>query len=161
MFTNKHVVIALIVAPVLSVLAWFAIGSLTGEQAAPAQPGRDYPLVAKSSCRWASGVCELENQDFELTLRYSDAGMLLLHSAHPLEGVLVSVYDPAASGDIPPVALLPVDEAGHDWRHPASDVPEAGERIRLVAAADGSRYYGEMSSQFAQPGNDTVPKPGK
>jgi hypothetical protein len=160
-FTNKHVVIALIVAPILSVLAWFAVGSLTGEQAAPAEAGRDYPLVAKSSCRWSSGQCELENEDFELTLRYSDAGNLLVHSAFPLEGVVVSVYDPEARGEIPPVALLPVDSAGHDWRHPASDRPVAGERIRLVAAAEGSRYYGEMSTAFAQAAEDALPQPNK
>ena len=29
MFTNKHVIIAMIVAPILSVLAWFAVGSLS------------------------------------------------------------------------------------------------------------------------------------
>ena len=161
MFTNKHVVIALIVAPILSVLAWFAVGSMTGEQAAPAEAGRDYPLVAKSSCRWTSGQCELENEDFELTLRYLETGQLLVHSAFPLEGVVVSIYDPAVEGDIPPVALVPADGAGHEWRHPASDVPQPGERIRLVASAKGSRYYGEMSSQFAQPQDETVPNPGK
>ena len=161
MFTNKHVVIALIVAPILSVLAWFAVGSLTGEQAAPAEPGQDYPLVEKSSCRWASGQCELENEDFELTLKYSEAGKLLVHSVQPLEWVLVSVYDPEVGDTIPPVALVSADTTGHEWRHPASDLPGAGERIRLVAAAAGSRYYGEMSSQFAQPANDAVPTPEK
>lgn len=159
MFTNKHVVIALIVAPILSVLAWFAVGSLTGEQAAPAQAGKDYPLVAKSSCRWASGQCELENEDFELTLKYSSTGKLLVQSAYPLEGVLVSVYDPAAETDLPPVALLQTDGVGRDWRHPASVIPGPGERIRLVAAADGSRYYGEMSGAFAQPPDSNIPNP--
>ncbi len=161
MFTNKHVVIALVVAPILSVLSWYAVGSLTGEQAAPAQTGRDYPLVAKSSCRWASGQCELENADFELTLRYSGTGHLLVHSVLPLDGVMVSVYDPTVETDLPPVALLPADGSGRDWRHPASAVPAAGERIRLVASTHGSRYYGEMSSQFVQSEDGKMPHPGK
>ena len=158
-FTNKHVVAALIIAPVLSVLAWFAVGNLTGEEAAPAEPGRDYPLVEKSSCRWASGQCELENADFALTLRYSDRGFLLVQSEYPLQGVLVSVYNPEAQGDVPPVALEQEDSEGLSWRHPASDIPSPGERIRLVAASGGSRYFGETSSAFAQPGEGSVPNP--
>ena len=66
MFTNKHVIVALIVAPVLSVLAWYAVGSFTGEQPTPAEPGQSYPLVEKSNCRYPSGECELENEDFSV-----------------------------------------------------------------------------------------------
>jgi hypothetical protein len=30
MWKNKHVVVALIVAPILAILAWYAVGSLIG-----------------------------------------------------------------------------------------------------------------------------------
>jgi hypothetical protein len=43
MWKNKHVVIAMIVAPILAVLAWFAVGALVGEKAQVAKPGGAYP----------------------------------------------------------------------------------------------------------------------
>ena len=94
MFTNKHVIIAMIVAPILSILAWFAVGNLTGEQAAPAQAGQSYPLVEKSNCRYASGCCDLENEDFKVRLSMQEgvAGQqLVLRASHALEGVVICV----------------------------------------------------------------------
>lgn len=149
MFRNRHVVIALLVAPLLSVLAWFAVGRLTGEQPAPAQRGADYPLVEKSSCRWASGFCELANEDFTLRLRVTPDAVLEVRSAYPLEGLLVSIADPGADA-APPESATAADATGLFW---ALSIARPGprQRIRVVAAAGGSRYYGEASSSFAQP----------
>lgn len=159
MFTNKHVVVALIVAPILSVLAWFAVGNLLGEEPTPAKAGQAYPLVAKSNCRWPSGACDMENEEFRLRLRFTDAGGLELSSAYPLQGVLVSVYDPGTDRDLPPVSLEPGDEAGLAWASAGIGLPAAHERIRLVASAGGSQYFGETDSTFAQPSGDTIPNP--
>ena len=49
MFTNRHVIIAMIMAPILAALAWISAGQFTGEQAAPARPGQSYPLVARAA----------------------------------------------------------------------------------------------------------------
>ncbi len=159
MFTNKHVIIALIVAPILSVLAWFMVGSLIGEEPAPAESGKAYPLVAKSNCRWASGACDLENQDFSVTLRFTNTGTLKLTSRHPLQGVLVSVYDPGAENEMPPVSLVKTDGAGLAWHVLGIEPPAGEERIRLVASADGSQYYGEAATQFAQASENAIPNP--
>ena len=72
-FTNKHVVIAMIVAPVLAVLAWFATGQLSGEKPQPAEQGKSYPLVEKSNCRYPSGACDLENENFKLRLTVEES----------------------------------------------------------------------------------------
>ena len=42
MWKNKHVIVALIVAPILSILAWFAVGAIVGDQAKVAEPGTAY-----------------------------------------------------------------------------------------------------------------------
>ena len=93
MFKNKHVIIAMIVAPILSILAWFAVGQFTGEQPQVAQPGQSYPLVEKSNCRYESGACDLENQDFKVRISLQ-AGVtgpeFVLTATHPLEGVVLS-----------------------------------------------------------------------
>ncbi|RLA58120.1 MAG: hypothetical protein DRR04_11690 [Gammaproteobacteria bacterium] len=152
MFTNKHVIIAMIVAPVLSVLAWFAVGSLTGEQAAPAQPGQSYPLVEKSNCRYESGACDLENEDFKLTLVYQEGlsgPQLVLRSSHPLEGVVLGVGNPDAEGA--PTAMKASDGQGLEWRLAIGGAPLPNERIRLVAMAGGSSYFADASTLFLQP----------
>ena len=169
MFTNKHVIVALLVAPILSVLAWYAVGALIGEQPQPAQPGRDYPLVAKSNCRYPSGLCVLENEDFSITLRLAAQRELRLESAHPLEGVMVSVEEPepAAQPDADSLQFMAVsamvrrDEAGLRWSLTLPEAPRAADRIRLVARANGSDYYGDAATLFAQPDTGTVPRPSR
>ena len=156
---NRHVLLALLVAPVLAVLGWMAMGMLAGERAAPARPGQDYPLLEKSSCRWASGFCELENEDFALTLRVTADSVLEVRSDHALEGVLVSIHDPAVPEVPAPRSLAPMDAAGMLWGMPIAAPPAPGDRIRLVAAAGGSRYFGEASSRFTQSPDAGSPAP--
>jgi len=69
MFTNKHVIIAMLVAPVLAIMAWFAVDYFIGERPHAAKEGAAYTLIAKSNCRYDSGQCDLENSDFKLNLR--------------------------------------------------------------------------------------------
>lgn len=55
MMTNKHVLAALLVAPILAVLAWYGTGLLSDDeelQAVPAQAGASYPLIERPGCRY-------------------------------------------------------------------------------------------------------------
>ena len=72
MWKNKHVVIAMLVAPILAVIAWYGVDSIVAERAKAAKPGDSYPLVARSNCRYDSGACDLVNNDFKLTLKPVD-----------------------------------------------------------------------------------------
>jgi hypothetical protein len=146
-FSNKHVIIALIVAPILAVLAWLAVGSMVGETPAPAEPGRAYPLVAASSCRWASGECEMKNQQVALTLRFSAAGHLLVTSTHPLQGLLVSIEDGTAPTT--PEALMQDDETALRWSSQSNARLADTAQLRLVARIAGSQFFGETSTVFA------------
>jgi hypothetical protein len=154
MFTNKHVIVAMIVAPVLAILAWFSVGEFIGEKPQVARPGQSYPLVEKSNCRYESGLCELENKDFRLKLFYrNDAAgrQLVLRASHALEGVVISVGVP--EGEEPPGAMRSADEQGLEWRLALDSRPTPEERIRLVASAAGSTYFGEAGTLFLQPGD--------
>jgi hypothetical protein len=154
MFTNKHVIIAMIVAPILAVLAWIAVGQLAGEKAAPARPGQSYPLVEKSNCRYPSGACDLENEDFKLRLTVEEGpggAHMVLSASHPLEGVVLSVALP--DSEQPPSGMRATDGQGIQWRIGLESMPAAEERIRLVAHAAGSSYFGEASTTFLQPGD--------
>jgi hypothetical protein len=152
---NKHVVVAMIVAPMLSILAWLAVGELTGEEPQLARPGQSYPLLEKSNCRYASGVCDLENGD--LTLRLSSPGdalirLLELRSSHPLDGVVVSIGDPAV--EVSPVPMTAVSKEGLLWTIAFDTGIERHWRIRLVASSAGAAYFGDAGSAFLLP--DTV-----
>jgi hypothetical protein len=147
-FTNKHVVIALIVAPILSILAWFAVGEIAGEKAKPAKWGESYPLVEKSNCRYESGRCGLENEGFKLTLQVAEGKDLSLASAHPLRRVMITVGDPTQ--ELPPVAMIAADGAGLKWRYPMTTLPGSTDRIRVVATTEHNAYFGDASTVFIE-----------
>jgi len=154
MWKNKHVIIALIVAPILSVLAWFAVGAIVGEQAKVAEPGTAYPLVARSNCRWASGECELHNNDLEMTILPLELGAqytrLSLDSEYALAqatfALLVNGREVAApaehdtSPDAPAQMTVTI---------PAFADPEA--TLRVAVTVQDSLYFAEVPVVFMRP----------
>ncbi len=153
MFRNKHVITAMLVAPLLAILTWFAVGALVGEKPKPAQRGQSYPLVETSSCRYASGVCELTNNDLRLTLRAGDGvGFnLTLTSTHALDQVQMAVG--AADSDTAPRLMMRGGDEGRSWYLPMSSAPAEGLRIRLVASRAGSAFFADASTAFLQTGD--------
>jgi hypothetical protein len=97
----------------------------------------------------------LKNNEFELDLLVREVDgetLLLLESVFALEGVMLSVGREEAEG-AQPVPMRAVDEEGRRWSLPLI-VPAPGQdRIRLVAAADGSMYYGDVSTAFMLSGD--------
>lgn len=154
MWKNKHVVVALIVAPILAVLAWFAVGALVGEKAQVAEPGAAYPLVARSNCRWASGECELVNNDLEMTVLPLELGAqytkLSLDSEFALEqatfALLVDGNEVVASArhDTAPDAPAQMTVS-----IPAFADPEA--MLRVAVTVNGSLYFAEVPVVFMRP----------
>ncbi|MFT6285902.1 MAG: hypothetical protein ACJA09_000641 [Alcanivorax sp.] len=142
MMTGKHIIAALLITPVLAILAWFAMDQLVAERARPALPGSSYLLVEQSNCRYSSGRCELANGDFKLILAM-DEGELLLASSHALDGALLSINSPELN--LPPVTMNATDENKLHWRISLARTPRASERIRVAVRADGSAYFGEAS----------------
>ena len=71
---NKHVLVSALVAPLLALMAYFAIDHFMGETPHAAVEGRSYPLVEKPGCRWESGSCGLKNNEFELDMVYERLG---------------------------------------------------------------------------------------
>jgi hypothetical protein len=149
--TNKHVVIAMVVAPVLAVLAWFATGQLAGEKPRPAEQGKSYPLVEKSNCRYPSGACDLQNEEFRLRIAPAGEGgrELVLISSHPLDGVVLGIGLPEENPR--PEAMRAADGQGLEWRLVMAGEPLPQYRIRLVALAEGSQYFADADTAFLQP----------
>ena len=146
---NRHIALALVLAPLLSLLAWWATGPLLGQQPAPAQAGQSYPLVAKSNCRWSSGECHLENADIQLQLTFLQAPrpVLIVVSSVPVDAVLVSV---GVDANVRPQSLQSATGAGpsQEWRLPLAALPSSPAHIRLAVRAKGSSWYGETGLAF-------------
>ncbi len=67
-FKNKHVITALIVAPILAFISYFAVDYYVAEVPHKAKSGELYKLLVKPNCRWESGQCDLVNGDLKLTI---------------------------------------------------------------------------------------------
>lgn len=142
MWKNKHVIIALLVAPVLAIIAWFAVDRMVAEEPQAAVPGGAYELVAKPNCRYASGECELVNNDFQLVLALSD-GVMMLSASHALDSVKLALGDAAGTYGVPQA----LEGDGHSWRL-AFEGASTDESIRVLASAGGASYYAETSLAF-------------
>lgn len=69
MFKNKHFIIALLIAPILSLIAYFGTDMALSEKPHAAKEGESYKLASKSNCRYTSGLCDMENGDFKVKFR--------------------------------------------------------------------------------------------
>jgi len=152
MFKNKHVIVAMLVAPVLSILAWLAVDYFVGERPHAAKPGSAYPLVAKSNCRYDSGKCDLANEDFEITLRATrigDARMTLeLLSKFPLQQSTIGMVESGIED-----APLPMDEMDTNAMRWVATLPRpdsAESTIRIAVLAEGVTYYAAVPVTFLQ-----------
>ena len=116
MFTNKHIIVAMLVTPVLAILAWFAVGAFVGEDPQQAAPGQSYPLVERSNCRYDSGQCDLRNEDLRLSITVettASGATLLLSSSHALDQVLLGIATDGVNDQ--PRNLQRQDSEGLRW----------------------------------------------
>lgn len=138
---------AVLIAPVLAVIAYFAADHMVSEPPVQAQQGQSYKLAAKSNCRYQSGTCTLKNGDVEVHLRAERLDeqrvVLTINSAMDIQKALLSV----ATGEnaSPPKAMEP---AGDDWQLQVDiDQPELT-TVRLALGIAGSTYYSEIPAIF-------------
>lgn len=154
MFTNKHVVIALLIAPVLAIVSYFAVDLAVREQPQAAQAGVSYSLAEKSNCRYTSGACDLVNGNFSLRLTPAPDGgsgqWLQVHSQHPLSGGRVAIVAADSESAVArAIALQPLDSEGLQWRIPLPANTDADtSQLQLAVAAAGSVYFVETHLRF-------------
>lgn len=151
MFRHKHLAAAAVVAPLLSIIAWFSVDAMVSERPQSPVPGGQYPLREMSNCRYRSGVCALENGSVEIEMRAQAIDRqwleLSLVSSVALRGVKLSMADPALQAE-PPRSMAVQGGSGERWaarlRQPAS--PES--RIQLVVAAEDIVLYADVDTAF-------------
>lgn len=154
---HRHTAVAALVAPILAILAYYAVDSIVGEKPHSAREGQSYPLVEKPGCRYAGGECALWNGDFELGLSLTPTGgqrmLLTASSSVPLDGIRAAVVI-RGEAEQEPVAMQQASADGLRWSLEV-DAPDAGnDRLRLAAATGGALYFGEISTTFIAPAED-------
>ncbi|MEZ9082536.1 hypothetical protein [Vibrio harveyi] len=153
MFKNKHFIIALLIAPILSLIAYFGTDMALSEKPHAAKEGESYKLASKSNCRYTSGLCDMENGDFKVKFRSEkltqDSLELSLHAAYPLEGVKVSVVD-SQEQNAQPINMKPADQAGQNWTITLPKPASAESWLRVAIQSEGTLYYGETQTAFVK-----------
>ena len=150
MFKSKHVVIAMLVAPVLSIMAWFAVDYFLSERPHAAKEGAAYSLIAKSNCRYDSGQCDIENSDFKINIRpmsiTSNSVQLQLTSAFPLQSATLGVVNNGIPS--PPTEMNPTTDESLRWTTRIDRPVADSTMIRVAVTADGSTWYAEIPTVF-------------
>ncbi|MGR5401444.1 hypothetical protein ACPV48_22655 [Vibrio harveyi] len=153
MFKNKHFIIALLITPILSLIAYFGTDMALSEKPHAAKEGESYKLASKSNCRYTSGLCDMENGDFKVKFRSEkltqDSLELSLHAAYPLEGVKLSVVD-SQEQNAQPIDMKPADQAGQNWTITLPKPASAESWLRVAIQSEGTLYYGETQTAFVK-----------
>ncbi len=154
MWKNKHVVVAMLVAPLLAIFAWYGVDAIVAERAESAKPGELYPLVARSNCRYESGQCDLINNEFKLVIRAievrSGKTTLALESEFSLANASLSLV----SGDNEVLATVvpgrPSDMPAQ-WIVTIASSATPAAILRVAVTVQQSVYFAEVPVIFLQP----------
>jgi hypothetical protein len=147
---NKHLILAMFVAPVLAIIAYFATDYVVSEKPHQAQQGNTYKLAANPNCRYQSGQCTLQNGDVEVrvTVERITASLieLTLRSSMPAQKVLASFVEDNDTAQ--PQAMQSVDAENTVW-HAKFNIsnPETAQ-LRLAMELSGALFYAETPAVF-------------
>ena len=150
-FKNKHVITAMIVAPILAIGSYYAVDLIVKETPTVAVAGQAHPLISKSNCRYTSGKCDLVNAEFISSLTVSQVGAdqrLILTSNNPLQGAQAG-FVTADGNESEPVVLTPDDARGLEWSMPLTVSADAETTVRLALIANQAHYYAETTMGFS------------
>ena len=150
MWKNQHLVVAMLVAPVLAIMAWFAVDYFVAERPQSALPGATYPLVAKSNCRYDSGRCDLENADFEIALLplqiTATQVSIRLESRFPLQQATLGLVEQGAAAA--PVRMRTDGGDTTVWLAEIAAPASSDSLLRVGVISDDATFFAEVPVVF-------------
>jgi len=146
---NKHLILAMFIAPVLAIIAYFAVDYMVSEEPQVALQGKSYKLVASSNCRYESGACTLTNGDIEIKLRVdepsNEQAVLKIYSELAIQNIIISMLDEKVTE---PLFLNPEKVDKNNWQVKFEiDSPE-NKKLRFGFNIADSLYYVETTAIF-------------
>ncbi len=156
MFTNKHLVVAMIVAPILALVSYFSIDRMVSETPKAAVEGASYVLAELPNCRYSSGICGMRNGDFIVKMKTETVNgsevFLKLNSVFALDGVLVAVAD-AKDQDmtlVTPDKMRADDDSMQSWTLQLPKFDPQVSRLHLAISSKDVLYYGDVQTKFTE-----------
>lgn len=150
LFSNKHIVTAMIVAPLLAIMSYFATDYIVSDLPEAAESGKTYSLLARSNCRYESGKCDLENGDMEVRLELLDLAngqsVLQAQSSTPLKGARIALLND--KNEPTPMAFIQTDDKGLTWRIDVNESDLNSREIRIAMATQANTFYGSTQTDF-------------
>lgn len=150
-FKNKHVITAMIVAPVLAIASYYLVDLAVKEVPQKAVAGNAYKLIAKSNCRFSSGVCDLENGDFKSSIKINndaDQQTLVLTSANALQNASVG-FVTGTGAELGPIKLVASDNTGKRWSSVIDVLADETTLMRVALSANDAHYFSETMMAFS------------
>ena len=150
MFKNKHIIVAMIVAPLLAIAAYFATDMLVGEKPHKAVAGTNYQLIGQPNCRYESGKCVMGNGNFKVTItgEYTSEGLLLMNlkSNFPLDHASMTVVSDPSDATAP--VTMSSQKDAKQWHIQFNMIKSQSQQLRVVLGAQGAVYFGETITPF-------------
>ncbi len=149
-FKNKHLILAMFVAPVLAIIAYFAVDYIVAEKPHQMKQGQTYKLAANPNCRYPSGQCTLRNGDIEVIVRIErvtdTAAKLILQSNTPVAHALASFA--AGAAEPQPRTLYRSAAAADTWNAEFKQAEIENSTLRLALEISDSIFYAETPAVF-------------
>lgn len=149
-YKNKHVILAMFVAPVLSIIAYFAVDFIVSEKPHSAREGNSYRLVADSNCRYKSGHCSLQNGDVKIMLEAKAVSEkqieLYLNSELPVQYAVITYIEEAIESE--PVQLQASQSQKNTLYAKLGLVAPEKSHLRLALKIYNTMYYAETPAVF-------------
>jgi len=147
---NKHLVLAMFVAPVLAIIAYFSVDHMVSEKPHAALPGNAYKLAAQPNCHYQSGACTLKNGDIEVHIharRVAEKEVeLSMQSALPIQHAIVSCVSDDIAAE--PVAMNAASADMNNWQITLPLAYPEKTQLRLALSISDSMYYAETTAVF-------------
>ena len=147
---NKHLILAMFVAPVLAIIAYFSVDYIVSEKPQAALQGDTYKLAAKSNCRYQSGACTLENGDIKVQIRaqrISDELVELnMYSELPVQQAVIAYVTENSASEPAQMAATTADLK--NWQLTLYLHDSDKSTLRLALNISDSMYYAETTAVF-------------
>ena len=158
MFTNKHFIVAMLVAPILALIAYFATDLAVGEKPQKAKAGESYKLAASPNCRFDSGRCTLKNGELKVDIRASHVetgGWIFTLDSNQDISTAALVIVPADDSDTSPINMEAQEpEAESDsvtsWFVSIEEFDKENDIMRVALSLGQSFYYVETRAIFPE-----------